>query len=86
VSVAVRTIADPAAGFVPAAERVFGEVRVLDGSRSLLVGDIKLSLEAGERELWLIETHGPLERRLALLEVAGDVEAALRAAKERLGG
>ena len=86
MSVAVRTIADPAAGFVPAAERVFGEVRVLDGSRSLLVGDIKLSLEAGERELWLIETHGPPERRLVLLEVAGDVEAARRAAKERLGG
>ena len=82
----VRTIVDPAAEFAPAAERVFREVRVLDGSRSLLVGDVKLSLEAGERELWVIETHGPLERRLALVEVAGDVGAALRAAKERLGG
>jgi hypothetical protein len=86
VNGAARTIVDSAAEFVPAAVRVFGEVRVLDGSRSLLVGDIKLSLEAGERELWVIETHGPLERRLALVEVAGNVEAALRAAKERLGG
>jgi hypothetical protein len=82
----MRRIVDPAAEFVPAARRVFGEVRVLDGSRSLLVGDAKLSLEAGERELWLIETHGPLEHRLEMVEVAGDIELALREAKERLGG
>jgi hypothetical protein len=82
----VKSIVDPAAEFVPAARRVFGEVRVLDGSRSLLVGDTKLALEAGERELWLIETHGPLEHRLAMVEVAGDIEAALRRAKERLDG
>jgi hypothetical protein len=82
----MRTIEDPAAEFVPAARRVFGEVRVLDGSRSLLVGETKLSLEAGERELWLIEMHGALEHRLAMVEVRGDIEAALREAKEVLGG
>jgi hypothetical protein len=76
---------DPAAEFVVAAERVFGEhPRVLDGSRAVLVGDVKLQLEAGERELWLIETHGPLEHRLGMVEVREDVEAALREAKEKL--
>jgi len=76
---------DPAAEFVLAAERVFGEEpRVLDGSRALLVGGVKLQLEAGERELWLIETHGPLEKRLAMVEVHEDVEDALREAKEKL--
>jgi hypothetical protein len=82
----VKTIVDPAAEFVPAARRVFGDVRVLDGSRALLVGDTKLALEAGERELWLIETHGPLEHRLAMVEVVGDIEAALHEARERLHG
>jgi hypothetical protein len=77
---------DPAAEFVLAAERVFGEQpRILDGSRAVLVGDVKLQLEAGERELWLIETHGPLEHRLGMVEVREDVEAALREAKEKLG-
>jgi hypothetical protein len=80
----MKTIEDPAAEFVPAARRVFGDVRVLDGSRALLVGEMKLSLEAGERELWVIETYGALEHRLGMVEVAGDIEAALRAAKERL--
>jgi hypothetical protein len=76
---------DPAAEFVLAVERVFGEhPRVLDGSRAVQVGDVKLQLEAGERELWLIETHGPLERRVAMVEVHEDVEAALVEAKERL--
>lgn len=82
----MRSIVDAAAEFVPAARRVFGDVRVLDGSRSLLVGDTKLSLDGGERELWLIETHGALERRLELIEVAGDIEAALRTAKARIHG
>jgi hypothetical protein len=81
----VRSIVDPAAEFVPAARRVFGDVRVLDGARSLLVGATKLSLEAGERELWLIETHGALEHRLAMVEVRDDIEVALREAKEALG-
>jgi len=76
---------DPAAEFVLAVERVFGaEPRVLDGSRAVLVGDVKLQLEAGERELWLIETIGPLEHRLAMVEVAADIEVALQDAKERL--
>ena len=76
---------DPAAEFVLAVERVFGEhPRVLDGSRAVLVGEVKLQLEAGERELWLIETHGPLEHRLGMVEVREGVEAALREAKDKL--
>ena len=76
---------DPAAEFVPAVERVFGTTpRVLDGSRAVLVGDVKLQLEAGERELWLIERHGVLERRIAMVEVLDDVETALREARELL--
>jgi hypothetical protein len=47
---------------------------------------VKLQLEAGERELWLIETHGPLEHRLAMVPVHDDVEDALREAKEKLRG
>ncbi|MGH2935623.1 MAG: hypothetical protein ACRDL2_14065 [Gaiellaceae bacterium] len=78
---------DPAAEFVPAVERVFGvPPRVLDGSRAVLVGDVKIALEAGERELWLIQTHGALERRLGMVEVREDIEAALREARERLHG
>jgi hypothetical protein len=76
---------DPAAEFVPAVERVFGErPRVLDGSRAVLLGDLKLRLEAGERELWLIETHGALEHPLAVVEVADDIETALHEVKETL--
>jgi hypothetical protein len=76
---------DPAADFVPAVQRIFGaQPRVLDGSRAVLVGDVKLQLEAGERELWLIETKGVLEHRLGMVEVQEDIEAALREAKERL--
>jgi hypothetical protein len=82
----VRTIVDPAAEFVPACRRLFGEVRILDGSRAVLAGDVKLALEAGERELWLIETRGPLEHRLDMVEVTGDIEDAVREAKELLGG
>jgi hypothetical protein len=76
---------DPAADFIPAVQKVFGtEPRVLDGSRAVLVGDMKLQLEAGERELWLIETKGPLEHRVGMVEVNEDIEQALREAKERL--
>ena len=76
---------DPAADFIPAVQRVFGaEPRVLDGSRAVLLGDVKLQLEAGERELWLIETNGVLEHRLGMVEVRDDIETALREAKERL--
>jgi hypothetical protein len=85
--VKVRTIVDPAAEFVLAVERVFGvQPRILDGSRAVLVGDTKLQLEAGERELWLIETHGALEHRVAMVEVNDHIDVALREAKEILGG
>jgi hypothetical protein len=80
----VRRIVDTAAEFVPATERVFGvRPRVLDGSRAVLVGDLKLTLEAGERELWLVRMHSPaLEEWVAMIEVRGSIEAALREAKE----
>ena len=82
-----RTFVDRAADFVLAVERVFGErPRVLDGSRAVLVGDLKLQLEAGERELWLIETNGPLEHRVGMVEVDLDIEDAVREAKARLDG
>ena len=79
-----RTFVDPAADFIPACERIFGRARMLDGSRAVLVDDVKLSLEAGERELWLIEMHGALEHRLAMVEVRGDIEYALLKAKNLL--
>jgi hypothetical protein len=77
---------DPAADFIPAVQRVFGtEPRVLDGSRAVLVGDMKLTLEAGERELWLVRVLPPgLEDWITMVEVEGDIEAAVRAAKEKL--
>jgi hypothetical protein len=76
---------DPAADFIPAVERVFGKrPRVLDGSRAALIGDVKLQLEAGERELWLIERKGVLEHRLGMVEVDLDIEEALEEAKARL--
>ena len=65
-------------------ERVFGmPPRILDGSRAVSLGDLKLSLEAGERELWLIETAGPLEHRVGMVEVGDDIESALREARRR---
>ncbi len=75
---------DPAADFIPAVERVFGTTpRVLDGSRAVLIGDVKLSLEAGERELWLVRVLPPaLEDWVAKVDIADDIETALRAAKE----
>jgi len=81
-----KTFIDQAADFVLAVERVFGvEPRVLDGSRAVLVGDVKLSLEAGERELWLVRMHGTaLEEWLTMVEVRGDIEVALLEAKKRL--
>jgi hypothetical protein len=78
---------DPAAEFIPAVERIFGVTpRLLDGSRAVLIGAVKLQLEAGERELWLIETNGVLEHRLGMVEVRDDIETALCEAKERLDG
>jgi hypothetical protein len=75
---------DPAADFIPAVERVFGVTpRVLDGSRAVLVGDLKLTLEAGERELWLVRVLPPaLEDWVAMVEVKDDIEDAVREAKE----
>jgi len=75
---------DPAAEFVPAVERVFGVTpRVLDGSRAVRVGDLKLTLEAGERELWLVRVLPPaLEDWVAMVEVRDDIEEAVREAKE----
>ena len=82
----MKTFADPAAEFVLASRSIFGDVRVLDGARAVLAGDVKLALEAGERELWLIEMRGPLEHRLGMVEVKGDIERALREANERVNG
>ena len=84
----MKKIVDGAADFVGATARIFGtEPRVLDGSRAVLIGDLKLSLEAGERELWLIRMHSlALEERLAMVEVHGSIEEALVEAKERLNG
>jgi hypothetical protein len=83
----MKRFVDRAADFVPAVERVFGErPRVLDGARAVLVGDMKLALEAGERELWVIETHGVLERRRAMVEVRGDIEYALLEARKVIHG
>jgi hypothetical protein len=83
----VKRIVDAAADFVVAARRIYGvEPRVLDGSRAVLIGDLKLSLEAGERELWLIRMHSvALEERLAMVEVRGSIEEALKEAKEVVG-
>jgi hypothetical protein len=80
----MKRIVDGAADFVGATARIFGtEPRVLDGSRAVLIGDLKLSLEAGERELWLIRMHSlALEERLAMVEVHGSIEEALQEAKE----
>jgi hypothetical protein len=84
--VTTKRFEDPAADFVLAVERVFGVTpRVLDGSRAVVIGNVKLSLEAGERELWLVRVLPPaLEDWVAMVEVEGDIEAALRAAKELL--
>jgi hypothetical protein len=79
----MKVFSDNAADFVPAVERIFGErPRVLDGSRAVLLGDLKLQLEAGERELWLIECRGALEHRIGYVHVRGSIEDALRKAKE----
>ena len=83
----MKRFADTAAEFVPAVERVFGvRPRVLDGSRAVLLGELKLQLEAGERELWLIERRGALEHRIGYVAVHGTIEAALREAKGKVDG
>jgi hypothetical protein len=84
----MRTFTDPAAEFVPTVERVFGvSPRILDGSRAVLLGDVKLTLDAGERELWIVRMSGlGLEDWVAMVEVDGDIDRAVREAKEVLGG
>jgi hypothetical protein len=83
----VKRFVDPGAEFIPAVERVFGErPRLLDGSRAVQLGSIKLQLEAGERELWLIERRGALEHRLGYVPVRGSIEDAVRKAKEQIDG
>ena len=98
----MKRIVDPATTFVPAAERVFGRpVEVVDDGRAVLLRDreeaVKLSLEAGERELWvsvirLVEGDPPPvfayapthERRVRQIEIEGSIEAALLEAREAL--
>jgi hypothetical protein len=100
----MRRIVDSATTFVPSAERVFGRpVEVVDDGRAVLVRDgeeaVKLSLEAGERELWvsrirLVDGELPRvfayspehERRIREIEIEGSIEAALREAREALHG
>jgi hypothetical protein len=80
-----KHIVDRAADFVLAVERVFGvHPRLLDGSRAVQIGDVRLSLEAGEKELCVIRMHGALEEYLAIFEVRGDIEVPLLQAKEFL--
>jgi hypothetical protein len=98
----VKRIVDPATTFVPTAERVFGRpVEVVDDGRAVLLRShdeaVKLSLEAGERELWVsvirlvdgaqppVFAYAPThERRVRAIEIDGSIEAALHAAKEAL--
>jgi len=81
----LKSFRDGAADFVLAVERVFGQrPRVLDGSRAVQIGDLRLSLEAGERELCLIRMHGALEEYIEIFEVRGDIEVALLDAKRRI--
>jgi hypothetical protein len=82
----MRTFVDPASGFVSAVERVFGvSPRVVDAGRAVLVGDVKLRLDAGERELWIVRVLAVgLEDWVMAFEVRGDIERAVRAAKEAL--
>jgi hypothetical protein len=99
----VKRIVEPATTFVPTAERVFGRaLEVVDGGRAVLFREgesaVKLSLEAGERELWvsvvrLVEGQLPPvfayapthERRVRAIEIDGSIEAALHQAKAALG-
>ena len=98
----MRRIVDPATTFVPTAERVFGRsVEVVDDGRAVLLRDrdeaVKLSLEAGERELWVsrirlvdgelprVFAYSPAhERRIGEIAIEGSIEAALREAREAL--
>ncbi len=51
----------------------------------MLIDDVKFRLDAGERELWIVRVHGlGLEDWVAHVDVRGDIEAAVRKAKELL--
>ena len=100
----MKRIVDPATSFVPTAERVFGRsAEIVDEGRAVLFreGDeaVKLSLEAGERELWvsrirLVDGELPRvfvyspdhERRLRQIEIAESIETALHEAREAVDG
>ena len=84
----MKVIRDPAAEFVPACRRVFERpVRVVDAGLAVQIDDVKLRLDSGERELWVVRVHGlGLEDWIAGVEVRGDIERAVRDAKELLDG
>ena len=83
----LKRIVDPAADFVAIVERVFGSARVVDAGRAVQVGDVKLRLDGGERELWIVRVPSlGLEDWVGMIEVDGDIERAVREAKERLDG
>jgi hypothetical protein len=98
----MKRIVDGATNFVPACGAIFGRPpEIVDAGRAVLFREgedaVKLSLEAGERELWvtrirLLEGELPPlfayapthERRIAEIEINGSIEAALSEAKELL--
>ena len=100
----MRRIVDPATAFVPAAEHVFGRsAEIVDEGRAVLFRDrdeaVKLSLEAGERELWvsrirLVDGELPRvfayspehEERIGEITIESSIEDALREAQEAVRG
>ena len=96
----MRRIVDPATRFVLAAEEIFGRpAELVDDGRAVLFRDrehaVKLSLEAGERELWVslirlvggepppVFAYAPThEHRIRAIEINGSIESALREARE----
>ena len=100
----MRRIVDPATEFVPTSDLVFERpIEVVDEGRAVLLRDgddaVKLSLEAGERELWVsrirleagelppIFAYAPThERRMREIEIDGAIEAALLEAREAVDG
>jgi hypothetical protein len=98
----MRRIVDPATRFVPACATIFGRrPEIVDGGRAVLLRDgdeaVKLSLEAGERELWVsvirlvdgapppLFAYSPAHERLIReIEITGSIEDALREAREAL--
>ena len=84
----MKTFVDPAAEFVPACRRVFGvRGRVLDGSRAVLVGRRQARARGGGAGA-LADPRCAARSSTAfgMVEVKGDIERALREAKELLDG